>query len=162
MTTRHPFTGGMTMFRALLLLASGIGVAAAISASPDREDGEKVKVLSATEILEKLGGEATTATTVEVTIEPGQAGLAHRHPGPGFGYVVEGEYELAIDDGPSQVLKAGETFYEPGGCLHRISRNPGKVRTRLIAVVLHPREAEEIAVPESATICSPGLPGRSS
>ena len=65
-----------------------------------------------------------------MTLEPGQAGVPHRHPGPGFGYVLEGEYEWAIDDQPAKVLKAGETFYEPTGCLHRVSRNPGKGKTR--------------------------------
>jgi quercetin dioxygenase-like cupin family protein len=151
------------MFRALLLLLAGIGIAAgAIHAAQQHEDGEKVKVLSVTEIVEKLDGKAASASVVEVTIEPGQAGLPHRHPGSAIGYVVEGEYELGIDDEPTQVIKAGETFYEPIGCLHRVSRNPGKVRTRLIAVVLHPREAEEIAIPESATTtCSPGIPARS-
>src|SRR5690606_31268459 len=88
-------------------------------------------------------------TFVEVTLEPGKSGHAHRHPGPGFVYVLEGEYELGIDDQPTKIFKAGETFYEPTGCLHRISRNPStKSRTRLIAVVLHPRDAKEIAIPE--------------
>ena len=64
--------------------------------------------------------------------------------------MVEGEYELGIDDQPTKRFKAGETFYEPAGCLHRVSKNPGKVKTRLIAVVLHPRDAKEIAVPESS------------
>ena len=88
------------------------------------------------------------STVVEVTIEPGQSGVPHRHPGPGFGYVLEGEYELGIDDQPARVFRAGETFYEPTGCLHRVSKNPGKVKTRLIAVVLHPRDAKQVAVPE--------------
>ncbi len=137
------------MFRALITFAACVGLGAvAISATFHHDDGEKVKVLSTTDIVEKLNGDATTATFVEVTIEPGQAGVAHRHPGPGFGYVVEGEYELAVNDQPSKVLKAGETFYEPGGCLHRVSRNPGNVKTRLIAIVLHPRDAKEVAVPE--------------
>jgi quercetin dioxygenase-like cupin family protein len=150
------------MFRAVLLLLAGVGVTAgAISASQPHEDGEKVKVLSATEIIEKLDGKAATATVVEVTIEPGQAGVPHRHPGSAIGYVLEGKYELGVDDQPTKVIKAGETFHEPTGCLHRVSRNPGKVRTRLIAVVLHPRDAKEIAVPESATTCAPGLPSRS-
>jgi hypothetical protein len=35
------------------------------------------------------------------------------------------------------------------GCLHRVSRNPGKVRTRLIAAVLHPRNMKEVSVPET-------------
>ena len=138
------------MIRTLLTLAVGIGVVAGgMKAAHDHEDGEKVKVLSSFDIKEKLDGKDAKATIVEVTIEPGEAGLRHRHPGPGFGYVVEGEYELGIDDQPTRVVKAGETFYEPNGCLHRVSRNPGKVRTRLIAVVLHPKDATEIAVPES-------------
>ena len=138
------------MFRVLLTLVAGIGVGAgALIASQHHDDGEKVKILSATDIKEKLDGKEATATVVEVTIEPGQSGLPHRHPGSAIGYVVEGEYELGIDDQPTKVLKAGETFYEPTGCLHRVSRNPGKVKTRLIAVVLHPRDKKEVAVPES-------------
>lgn len=115
------------------------------------EDGETVKVLSARDIREKLDGKDARATVVEVTLGPGQAGLAHRHPGPGFVYVLEGTCELGIDDQPMKVFRAGETFYEPTGCLHRVSRNPAaNGKTRLIAVVLHPREAKEIAVPEHA------------
>ena len=138
------------MFRTLLLLAAGIVVGASgMTVAHHHEDGEKVKILSVNDIKEKLDGKEGTATVVEVTIDPGQAGLPHRHPGSAIGYVVEGEYELGIDDQPTKVLKAGETFYEPTGCLHRVSRNPGQVKTRLIAVVLHPRDAKEIAVPES-------------
>ena len=62
--------------------------------------------------------------------------------------MVDGEYELGLDDQPTKVLKAGETSYEPTGCLHRVSKNPGKVKARLIAVVLHPRDAKDVAVPE--------------
>jgi hypothetical protein len=50
---------------------------------------------------------------------------------------------------PTKTFKAGETFYEPTGCLHRVSKNPGaKEKTRLIAFVLHPRDAKEVAIPE--------------
>jgi quercetin dioxygenase-like cupin family protein len=86
---------------------------------------------------------------VEVTIEPGQSGVLHRHPGSAIGYVVEVEYGLGIDDQPTRVIKAGETFHEPTRCLHRVSRNPGNLKTRPAAVVLHPRDTTEIAVPES-------------
>jgi quercetin dioxygenase-like cupin family protein len=130
------------MVRALLLLPTGVGAGASVvKASHHDEDGEKVKVLSATDLTEKLDGKEATATVAEVTIEPGQAGVPHRHPGSAIGYVLEGEYELGIDDQPIKVIKAGETFHEPICCLHRVSRNPGKVKTRLIAVVLHPRDA---------------------
>jgi quercetin dioxygenase-like cupin family protein len=112
------------------------------------EDGEKLRVISSEDIKEMLDGQEAKATIVEVTIGPGQSGLAHRHPGPGFVYVLEGEYELGIDEEPVKLYKAGETFYEPTGCLHRVSRNPSETgQTRLIAVVLHPRDTDEIAVP---------------
>ena len=140
------------MIRTLLTLAAGIGIGAGgMTAAQHHDDGERVKEISVTDLKEKLDGKDARATVVEVTIEPGQSGLPHRHPGSAVGYVLEGEYELGIDDQPTKVFKAGETFYEPTGCLHRISKNPAaKGRTRLIAVVLHPRDAKEIAIPEKA------------
>ena len=138
------------MIRSLLVLAIGIGLGlGGLAAAHTHEDGESVKVISARDIKEKLDGKDAKVTFVEVTLEPGQSGLPHRHPGPGFVYVLEGEYELGIDDQPTKVFKAGETFYEPTGCLHRVSKNPSASgNTRLIAVVLHPRDAKEIAIPE--------------
>ena len=110
---------------------------------------ETAKPISAWDIVEKLDGKEAKATVVEVTLGPGQAGEPHRHPGPVFGYVLEGEYELGLDDQPTKVLKAGETFYEATGCLHRVSKNPAtKGNTRVLAVVLHPRDAKQITIPE--------------
>ena len=138
------------MNRKLLVLAAVavLGITGLTAARHDEKAEVKRAVLSATDIAEKLDGKDAKATTVELTIAPGQSSAPHRHPGPVFGYVVEGEYEWAIDDQPAKVLKAGETFYEPTGCLHRVSKNPGKVKARVLAVVLHPRDAEQIAVPE--------------
>jgi len=107
-----------------------------------------MKVFSAREINEKLDGKEATATTYEVTIEPGKGSAAHRHPGPVFAYILEGEYEWAIKDQPLKRLKAGDTFYEPAMCLHRVSRNPGKTVTRLLVVMLHPRDAKELVIME--------------
>jgi quercetin dioxygenase-like cupin family protein len=138
------------MNRTLLVLVIGIALGAVgMTFAQHHDDGESVKVLSTQPIQEKLDGKEAAATIVEVTINPGEAGLSHRHPGPGFAYVLEGEYELGIDDQPTKKFHAGETFYEPTGCLHRVSKNPSaKGKTRLIAVVLHPRDAKEIAIPE--------------
>lgn len=137
------------MSRGTLMLASALvlGAAGLIAARHDEGHGS-VRTLEVREIAEALDGQQATATAVEVTLEPGQEEVSHRHPGPGFGYVLEGEYEWAIDDQPARILKAGETFYEPTGCLHRVGRNPGKVKMRMLAWVLHPRDAKEIAIPE--------------
>jgi quercetin dioxygenase-like cupin family protein len=86
---------------------------------------------------------------VEVTLAPGEVEPAHRHPGAAFGYVLEGEYEWAIDDNQPKIFKAGDTFYEPTGCLHTVGRNPSKTnKTRLIAIVLHPEDAKDIVIVE--------------
>ena len=135
------------MTRGTLVTVVVLGTAGLIAARHD-EKHESIKVLTARDIVEKLDGKEAKATAVEVTLAPGEVEPVHRHPGPGFGYVLEGEYELAIDDQPAKVFKAGETFYEPTGCLHRVGRNPGKVKTRILAWVLHPRDAKSIVIPE--------------
>lgn len=139
------------MVRGVLVLAAGIGLAAGgtTAARHDENHSGSVKALAARDIVEKVDGKEAKATAVEVTLETGQAGTPHRHPGPVLGYVLEGEYEWAIDDQPAMVLKAGETFYEPAGCLHRVSKNPGRAKTRVLAWVIHPRDAKDLAIPEA-------------
>ena len=110
----------------------------------------KVNQLSQRDIVEKLDGKDAGVTVVEVTFEPGQQDSPHRHAGPVFGYVLEGEYSHAIDDEPVKTYKAGDTFYEPTGCLHRVAQNPNaKTRTRLLAVILHARDAKDATYPEN-------------
>jgi quercetin dioxygenase-like cupin family protein len=140
--------GGGALIALVFAAGAFIGVGGMAVARPGEKD--RVKPISAWDIVEKLDGKEAKATVVEVTLGPGQAGEPHRHPGPVSGYVLEGEYELGIDDQPSKVFKAGETFYEPTGCLHRVSKNPAaKGNTRVLAVVLHPRDARQITIPES-------------
>jgi quercetin dioxygenase-like cupin family protein len=101
--------------------------------------------LTQREIVEKLDDKEASATVLEVTFGPGQQDTLHRHAGPVFGYVLEGEYDHAIDDEPVKTYKAGETFYEPTGCVHRVAANPSKEKsTRLLVVILHPREVKDV------------------
>src|SRR5262249_7986718 len=53
-----------------------------------------------------------------------------------FGYVVEGQYELGINGGPTRMLKAGDTFYEPPGALHSVSRNASATQQLKIVVFM--------------------------
>lgn len=137
------------MKRTFLLLVALMICGLALAAQDEADKGKaKVTTLAEKDIAEKLDGKKAKATTVEVTLEPGQASAPHRHPSPVFGYVLEGAYEWAIDHQPAKTLQARDTFYEPTGCLHRVSKNPGKTRTHVLAVVLHPHDAKQIATPE--------------
>jgi len=138
------------MQRSLLAIVFGaLAVGGMTLAHHDEHRKGGVKTLSRKDINEKVDGKKAKATMVEVTLGPGQASAPHRHPGPVFGYVLEGEYEWAIDESPAKVLKVGDTFYEPTGCLHRVSRNPSKKgKTRILAVVLHPANVKDIVIPE--------------
>jgi quercetin dioxygenase-like cupin family protein len=132
-----------------LAISFASGVGGMVLAQHTGEGGVKVTQLSQRDIIEKLDGKQAKATVEVVTIEPGQKDSAHRHTGPVFGYVLEGEYEHAINDEPSKTYKAGETFYEPSGSVHRVTHNPnGKTVTRLLAVILHPRDARQPTVRE--------------
>lgn len=132
-----------------LAVCATIGIGGVTLAQHTGKGQVKVTHLSQRDIIEKLDGKDSSATVKEVTFEPGQKDSPHRHAGPVFGYVLEGEYEHAIDNEPVKIYKAGETFYEPSGCVHRVAQNPsGKARTRLLAVILHPRDAREVTLPQ--------------
>ena len=144
--------GAMSRTYLVLTVLTALGFGGATLAQHVRHTGRgevKVTRLSRRHIIEKLDGKESSATVLEVTFEPGQQDAPHRHAGPVFGYVLEGEYEHAINDDRVTIYKTGDTFYEPSGCVHRVARNPSKTaKTRLLAVILHPRDAKEVTVPE--------------
>ena len=132
-------------FILIAVLALGIS---GLTLARSEESGEHAKILASYDVKEKLDGNDAAVTMVEVTFDPGGAGTPHRHPGPTFVYVIEGTYELGIDDQPTKLYKAGNTFQEPAGALHRVSRNPSSTgNTKLIAYVLHARSAKDIVIP---------------
>ncbi|TDD59494.1 cupin domain-containing protein [Kribbella antibiotica] len=74
------------------------------------------------EVISTLPGTAfgvpagAEARTIEITIPPGDPGAPpHRHPGPIFGYMIEGEILFELEGQAPRVIKAGEALYEPGG-----------------------------------------------
>jgi quercetin dioxygenase-like cupin family protein len=117
---------------------------------PRVASGPKVKVLSAVDIEEKLDGASARASTLEVTFEPGDSSLPHRHPGPVFGYVIEGDLQFKVEGQELRKLKAGDTFYEPRMVLHEVARNPSETtRTRVLATIVHARDAKSLVIPVS-------------
>lgn len=115
----------------------------------DAAHGPQVKPVMSQAIMEKVDGVATRATMVEVTWEAGGSSAAHRHPGPTFVYVLEGELETQVGDGPIVRLKQGDTLYEPSMVLHRATRNVSRDKpAKILALHLHSSDTDQLVIPE--------------
>ncbi|WP_423194756.1 cupin domain-containing protein [Cupriavidus sp. H18C2] len=85
--------------------------------------------------IPNIPGKSLIAVVVDYA--PGAASQAHRHAGSAFiyAYVVSGDIESQVDDGPKRVYHAGESFFEEPGAVHRISRNASETKSaKLLAV----------------------------
>lgn len=62
-------------------------------------------------------------TVLTLTVAPGGSSQPHKHTGPVFAYLLEGEIENQVDPDPPRKYKSGEYFYEPPMHVHRALRN---------------------------------------
>jgi quercetin dioxygenase-like cupin family protein len=113
---------------------------------PPASTGVKQIELFKTTMNDVLGRVVTIRRTER---DPGNGSDAHRHPGSHtFGYVLEGTYEVKIDDGPLQRLGPGETFYEPPNALHAVSRNGSNTQPVKYLVIQVSDPTKPATVPE--------------
>ena len=85
--------------------------------------------------IPNIPGKSLVAAIVEYA--PGGASVSHEHAKSAFiyAYVVSGAIESQVNDGPKRVYRAGESFFEEPGSLHRVSRNASKTEpAKLLAV----------------------------
>ena len=85
---------------------------------PHTDTGERV-----TPVLDFPSRDGLAVHAVRVDYEPGGFSRVHRHPAGAYVYVIEGSVIFGIDDREPVVLKAGDSFHEPSGALHAVSRN---------------------------------------
>jgi quercetin dioxygenase-like cupin family protein len=74
---------------------------------------------------------------VEVDYAPGAASPSHTHAKSAFiyAYVISGAIESKVNDGETRIYRAGESWSEPPGATHSISRNASKTEpAKLLAV----------------------------
>ena len=62
----------------------------------------------------------------------------HRHTGPVFGYMLEGEMTFELEGEPERVIGAGEAFWEPGGDVihYQAANHLQDAWTRFVVVML--------------------------
>ena len=89
---------------------------------PNSDTGERV-----TDVLEFPFGDGFVVQAVRVDYAPGgYTRGAHQHPAGAYVYIIDGSVLFGIDNGEPVVLKAGDSFFEPPGALHSISRNASR------------------------------------
>ena len=132
---------------ATYLAASGhLGVPASFAQAPAPPSGLRSTELFNRVMDDVLGRRFTVRLTER---DPGNGSPAHRHPGSHtVGYILEGTYEVKIDDGPVRTLKPGEVFYEAPNALHAISRNASTTQPLKYLVIQVSDPSKPATVPE--------------
>lgn len=83
--------------------------------------------------------EGSAYMTAMVEVPPGHVGTPpHRHSGPVFGYVTEGELLFELEGEEPRTIEAGQAFWEPGGeVVHWLAANArDDVWTRFVVVMV--------------------------
>jgi quercetin dioxygenase-like cupin family protein len=98
--------------------------------------------------ITNLPGKSLVAVVVDYA--PGGASPSHVHAKSAFifAYVLSGEIESQVNDGPSRVYRAGESFYETPGARHPVSRNASKTEpAKLLAVFVVDTDDKPLTTP---------------
>lgn len=104
-----------------------------------RSDAWKSAVTVLQEAMPPFIPEGAHAMSVLIEYPPGDPGTPpHRHTGPAFGYVLEGEMRFELEGEPMRVIPAGGTFWEPGGDVihYQDGNNRTDSRVRFIATMM--------------------------
>ena len=91
------------------------------------------------EVVPPFIAQGSSAMIRLLELPPGDPGIApHRHSGPVFGYMLEGEMLFELEGQAPYPIKAGEAFWEPGGdVIHYTASNLLAEKTsRFVVVVL--------------------------
>lgn len=125
-----------------LLGAAMTGAALPALAADDKN--EAAPAVGRKLLLEKAlaGVDGKQVVVVSLTFPPGAASAPHRHPGPVFGYVLEGSFLTQLDGEAPVTYKAGEMFYEEPNHPHLVSRSASKTEpARVLAFLVLDRGA---------------------
>ena len=102
--------------------------------------------------IPNIPGKSLVALVVDYT--PGGASPSHIHAKSAFifGYVLSGQIESEVNDGPRRVYGAGESFHETPGSRHPVSRNASKTRpAKLLAVFVVDTDEKELTTSVSSS-----------
>lgn len=128
-----------------LALAAGTMITGGASAfadvakaqSPQTAGGPAANSIGVQNLLsESLGKmENPEVRMLTLTVAPGATSHAHRHTGPVFAYILQGEIENQVEPEAPKTYRAGDFFYEPPMHVHRELKNLNASEPAKILVV---------------------------
>ena len=127
-------------------IAIAIAIATAMPAFA-QDVGDKVTPNFA-QAIPNIPGKSLIAVVVDYP--PGGASVPHTHAKSSFiyAYVISGSIESKVNNGTTRVYKAGESWSEPPGASHPISRNASKtLPAKLLAVFVVDTDDKELTTP---------------
>jgi quercetin dioxygenase-like cupin family protein len=131
------------------IFAAACAALAIATAMPAAAHGVGEKVTPHFEqAISNIPGKSLVAVIVDYA--PGGASPSHTHAKSAFifGYVLSGEIESQVNDGPKRVYRAGESFYETPGSRHPVSRNASKTEpAKLLAVFVVDTNDKQLTTP---------------
>jgi quercetin dioxygenase-like cupin family protein len=98
--------------------------------------------------IPNIPGKSLIAVVVDYA--PGGASPSHHHAKSAFiyAYVISGAIESQVNDGTRRVYRAGESFFEEPGALHRVSRNASETEpAKLLAVFVVDTDDKALTTP---------------
>ena len=132
-----------------IIIASFFALAAMAADSAEAHDGDGQTVTKNFDAaIPNVPGKSLIV--LEVTYAPGAASVPHTHAKSAFiyAYVIEGAVESKVNDGPTRIYRAGESWSEPPGAIHSISRNASKTQpAKLLAVFVVDRDDKALTTP---------------
>jgi quercetin dioxygenase-like cupin family protein len=119
-----------------IIAATGAALVVLMAGAVSAHDAEAETVTKNFEAaIPNIPGKSLIA--VEVNYAPGAASLPHTHAKSAFiyAYVISGAIESKVNEGETRIYRAGESWSEPLGAIHSISRNASKTEpAKLLAV----------------------------
>jgi quercetin dioxygenase-like cupin family protein len=131
-----------------VIAAASAAIAIAIATPTSAHDvGDKVTP-NFEQVIPNIPGKSLIAVVVDYP--PGGASAPHIHAKSSFiyAYVISGSIESKVNDGTMRVYKAGESWSEPPGASHPVSRNASKTEpAKLLAVFVVDTDDKALTTP---------------
>jgi quercetin dioxygenase-like cupin family protein len=141
----HTAVGCAGALATYFVIVGHLGVPSSFAQAPATSGQRSTELFN--RVMDDVLGRRLTVRLTER--DPGNGSAAHRHPGSHtVGYILEGTYQVKIDDGPVQTLKPGEVFYEAPNALHAISRNASTTQPLKYLVIQVSDPTKPATVPE--------------